>query len=151
MIYNNEKIITQDNNYIIELYKHLSIFNHITLCTISFKSILNNPIISISIPNYEILNLADNLYAFYELGDSIDYIFNSLDNNLISYGFNLHVEKPTKENGYLTTRDIFTLYSICNNTKTIILNFEITNMIEEFCDKLYSIFIEDNIIDEIKL
>ena len=146
-----EKFITQDNDYIIELSKKYSIFiPDRVICNITFKSILGNIILSLDIPDIEIVNIIDNIYAFYEFGGNIIYSLNSYNQDLISYSFGLSIEQPNSietligENLY--TKDIFSVYYYNNGEMKRILSFNVSDSLSTFVELLYNVFIDD--IDE---
>ena len=153
MITKSARLISQDNNYIIELNRKVSYLdNNRIICNIVFKTILEKEIASLNISDIEIINLIDNIYSFYELGQDIMYSFNINNSNCITYIIGLSIKN---KEGYIIegfndsyTKDYLTLYSLNINNENLvkILSFEITDSIEILCNTLYDIFIED--IDE---
>lgn len=153
MITKSARLISQDNNYIIELNRKVSYLdNNRIICNIVFKTILEKEIASLNISDIEIINLIDNIYSFYELGQDIMYSFNINYSNCITYIIGLSIKN---KEGYIIegfndsyTKDYLTLYSLNINNENLvkILSFEITDSIEILCNTLYDIFIED--IDE---
>lgn len=147
-----EIFITQDNDYIIELSKKISIFSsNRIICNITFKSILGNTILSLDIPDIEIVNIIDNIYASFEFEGNIIYTLNSYNQDLISYSFGLSIiEQPNsfetliEENLYI--KYIFSVYCYNNGEMKRILSFNISNSLSTFADLLYNTFIND--IDE---
>ena len=146
-----EIFITQDNDYIIELSKKISIFSsNRIICNITFKSILGNTILSLDIPDIEIVNIINNIYASFEFEGNIIYTLNSYNQDLISYSFGLSIEQPNsfetliEENLYI--KYIFSIYCYNNGEMKRILSFNISNYLSTFADLLYDTFIND--IDE---
>ena len=146
-----EIFITQDNDYIIELSKKISIFSsNRIICNITFKSILGNTILSLDIPDIEIVNIINNIYASFEFEGNIIYTLNSYNQDLISYSFGLSIEQPNsfetliEENLYI--KYIFSIYCYNNGEMKRILSFNISNSLSTFADLLYDTFIND--IDE---
>ena len=145
---NKVRIVTEDNNYIIELERKISIFQKDrALCNITFKNIYEKIIASINISDIEIVNFIDNFYAFYDIGSDIIYSFNpdSINNIIYSIGFNV-LQNNDQFSFDNCTKDICTLYSYNSQleTNTKILSFEITNSAEMIINLLYETFIEPN-------
>ncbi len=144
------RIITEDNNYIIELERKTSIFQQgRALCNITFKNIYEKVIASINISDIEIVNFIDNFYAFYEVGSDIIYSFNpdSINNIVYSIGFNvLQNDRFNRMMNEDYTKDFLTLYSYNSELEmnTKVLSFEITNSGEAIINLLYETFIEPN-------
>lgn len=145
--------ITQDNDYIIELSKRKSIFSsNRTICNITFKNNLGNIILSLNLSDIELVNIIDNIYAYAEFGGNIIYSIRNNNENNICYSIGISSEyfDDYSELGTICTksnRDIFTVYSYRDDSMIKLLQFNISDSLQYFCDLLYETFIED--IDDI--
>lgn len=133
--------MTENKDYLLELeYKATFFSSDRIICFITFKNNLGITIASIKFPDYELVNLIDNIYAYLSISDNIMYTLKSYnDINGIIYSIGLSTEYS-----FNSFKRYFTLYSYQDDTMIKILSFEITNTLDEFTDLLYEFFIESS-------
>jgi hypothetical protein len=137
-------IITEDKDYIIEISKKSSIFNpERFMCNFTFKTPLNNIIVSINISDMDLLSFMDNYYFYYESGENIIYSFPLENTNMIIYSFGLSNESHQLPNMNYCSEDIFSVYSYSNGNMNKIISFKVTYSSEEILNTLYEEFLED--------
>lgn len=140
--------ITQDNDYIIELNRRKSIFKpNYFICNITIKNIFGNIIISLDLSDLDIVNIMDNIYAFFEFGGSVMYSASAYNQNMNQYTFEFSVEQSSLlslfDGTKSPTRDIFTIYSYNNGIMTKVISINMADSLDYFVNLLYDTFFED--------
>ena len=141
--------ITQDNDYILELSKHKSIFSpDRSICNITFKNIIGTKILSLNIPDITITNIIDNIFAYNEFGGNIICYMNATnaDNSTLnSYyiGFSTEYDYDNLGIKIPNTKDIVTIYSYKDEIMIKIISFNVSDSLETLCNLLFDTFISD--------
>jgi len=143
---------TENKDIVLELTSKTTIFSKDRIiCNIVFKNNIGTVLADIKFPDYELINLIDNIYAFLYISDNIMYTLKSYnDINGRIYSIGLSSEYTMRYNGDTYTRRYLSLYSYQDDMMIKILSFEVTNTLDELTDLLYEFFIENNLSDEIK-
>lgn len=142
------KFITQDNDYIIEFYLINNFFySDRKIFNLVFKNILGNTLASINISDMNFFILLDTIYEFNENNE-----FNSDVISLVSiekdytYFIGFDTLITYDKNNIPSSKDIFTLYSYCDDNMIKVLSFDITDTLNYFLDLLVNIYYDN--IDE---
>lgn len=142
------KFITQDNDYIIEFYLINNFFySDRKIFNLVFKNILGNTLASINISDMNFFILFDTIYEFNENNE-----FNSDVISLVSiekdytYFIGFDTLITYDKNNIPSSKDIFTLYSYCDDIMIKVLSFDITDTLNYFLDLLVNIYYDN--IDE---
>lgn len=142
------KFITQDNDYIIEFYLINNFFySDRKIFNLVFKNILGNTLASINISDMNFFILLDTIYEFNENNE-----FNSDVISLVSiekdytYFIGFDTLIIYDKNNIPSSKDIFTLYSYCDDIMIKVLSFDITDTLNYFLDLLVNIYYDN--IDE---
>lgn len=143
-----ETFITQNKDYKIEFIKkenYLSFSSSQFIYTINFINMYGTIVKSITLNDIEILILLDNFYAFIDMNRDLYMYIESKDSSCSCYVIRLSISEEISDNNIKYCKDTFILYNYHNEIFIPILQFEITDNIVEFMQKIYDIYYEDNI------
>ena len=146
---------TENKDIVLELTSKSTIFSKDRIfCNIVFKNNIGTVLADIKFPDYELINLIDNIYAFLYISNNIMYTLKSYnDINGRIYSIGLSTEYLVDGIYNIPTNNFkrfLSLYSYQDDMMVKILSFEVTYTLDELTDLLYEVFIENNLSDEIK-
>jgi hypothetical protein len=144
---------SENKDIILELNSKYTIFSKDRIiCNIVFKNNIGTILANVKLPDYELINLIDNIYAFLYIQDNIMYTIRSYtDIDCKSYTVGLSTEYDLQY-GFLnnTPKRYISLYTYQDELMIKILSFEVTHTLDELTDLLYEYFIENNLSDDTK-
>ncbi len=148
--------ITENRDIVLELNSKSTIFSKDRIiCNIVFKNNIGTILADIKFPDYELINLIDNIYAFLDISDNIMYTlksYNDIDCKIYSIGLSTEYNNPME---YYSPYDLnikryLSLYSFYEDTMIKILSFEVTHTLDELTDLLYEFFIDSCLPEDTK-